>query len=32
MRPVVRRLLDELVRGFAELVAQGRCLAAPDAS
>lgn len=30
MRPVVRRLLDELVRGFAELVAQGRCLAAPD--
>lgn len=30
LRPVVRRLLDDLVHGFKALVAQGRCLAAPD--
>lgn len=30
LRPVVRQLLDALVRGFASLIAQGRCLAAPN--
>lgn len=30
LRPVARHLLDHLIRGFAELVAQGRCLAPPE--
>ena len=29
MRPAVRQLLDFLAAGFGELIAQGRCLAAP---
>lgn len=32
VRPVVRQLLDALAQGFAKLIAQGRCLAAPDAA
>ncbi|TAN09250.1 MAG: LysR family transcriptional regulator [Burkholderiaceae bacterium] len=32
LRPVVRRLLDDLVGGFTRLIAQGRCLAPPDAN
>lgn len=31
LRPVARHLLDDLIRGFAGLIAQGRCLAAPGA-
>ncbi|MFV0680864.1 LysR substrate-binding domain-containing protein [Ottowia sp.] len=30
MRPAVRQLLDALASGFADLVVQGRCLAAPS--
>ncbi|MCB1997255.1 MAG: hypothetical protein KDG57_15510, partial [Rhodoferax sp.] len=29
MRPAVRQLIDFLAEGFRELVAQGKCVAAP---